>query len=60
MAHLEVEREAMGQIERDIPASHRERWREAMSLPAGDRPSLVDFLAEAPGKYSPSTLESDE
>ena len=55
----QVESRAMAQIERDIPARQRERWCEALDLPAGGCPTLVDFIGEAPGKYSASTLEHE-
>jgi Domain of unknown function (DUF4158) len=53
----QVESAAMARIERDIPARQRELWREALDRPAGGCPTLIDFIGEAPGKYSPSTLE---
>ena len=55
----EVEKRAMARIENDIPAAQREHWHEALDQPAGGCETLVDFISEPPGKFSPSTLERE-
>ena len=54
-----VESEAMAKIERDITPEQRDMWREALEQPAGGCATLVDFIGEPPGKFSPSTVERE-
>jgi hypothetical protein len=53
-----VEREALEVIERDIPADRREEWSQALSrtIP-GTYLTLLEYLQEPPGKFSPSTID---
>jgi TnpA family transposase len=53
-----VEREAMALIERDIPATRRAGWAEALAEPWRDgEPTLFEYLQEPPGKFSPGTID---
>ena len=54
-----VEAQAMAQIDHDIPAAQRQLWHDALEEPAGGCETLVDFISEAPGKFSPSTIERE-
>jgi hypothetical protein len=53
-----VERDALGVIEREIPAATRAHWAEALSSTInGTSLTLLEYLQEPPGKFSPSTID---
>ena len=53
-----VERDALEVIEREIPADLRDKWSEALSPTiAGTSLTLLEYLQEPPGKFSPSTID---
>jgi hypothetical protein len=53
-----VESDAVEVIERGIPAATRARWSAALSQSIGDTHlTLLEYLQEPPGKFSPSTIE---
>ena len=59
VAMLAVETEAVVIIERDIPAETRADWEEALARPRLDSTAtLLEYLQEAPGKFSPGTIET--
>jgi Domain of unknown function (DUF4158) len=53
-----VERDALEVIERDIPAALRAQWSAALSQSInGTHLTLLEYLQESPGKFSPSTID---
>src|SRR5271170_6291303 len=58
-AVVKVERHALAIIEADIPPDIRQIWIEALYRPAAERHrmTLLDYIQEPPGKFSPSTIE---
>jgi len=53
-----VERDALEVIEREIPAATRTQWSAALSQSIrGTHLTLLEYLQEPPGKFSPSTIE---
>jgi hypothetical protein len=53
-----AERDAVEVIEREIPAATRAQWSAALSqIINGNRLTLLEYLQEPPGKFSPSTIE---
>jgi hypothetical protein len=54
-----AERQVMKQIQRDIPSQTRTRWNDKLFEPTNGCESLIDFIGEAPGKYSPTMIERE-
>jgi len=53
-----VERDALAVIEREIPSDRRDEWSKALSqVIAGTSLTLLEYLQEPPGKFSPGTID---
>ena len=52
-----TEQDAYAAIEREVPVSVRSHWLEELVRPYADRATLLEYLVEPPGKFSPTAIQ---